>query len=62
MNSDTLFMLAVEAGCQPFWYDGMCGPAWHCGCPEVNGRPPHACDQQCSMITQQSLQEQPCTS
>jgi hypothetical protein len=48
---DEIYKLAVEVGCRPFWYDGMFGPAWHCGC--VDNR--HACDQQCSMITFRSL-------
>lgn len=47
---DHIFMLAVENGCQPFWWDGIYGWAWHCNCPDLR----HACDQQCSMITTKS--------
>jgi len=54
---DALYNKAVEAGCKPFWHDGIFGPAWHCGCLNVDGYPPHACDQQCSMITFDSLKK-----
>ena len=30
MSADEVFTMAVAAGCQPVWYDGICGPAWHC--------------------------------
>ena len=44
---DEIYMIAVANGCSPFWYDGMLGPTWHCGCEDNT----HACDQQCSAIT-----------
>ena len=43
---DKVFERAVAAGCKPFWYDGMIGPAWHCGC---NDRA-HQVDSQCSVV------------
>jgi len=43
--------IAIAVGCKPFWHDGIFGPAWHCGCDDDR----HACDQQCSMITEESL-------
>ncbi len=57
MNPDynEIYRRAIEVGCTPLWWDGMCGWAWHCNCPEVDGYPPHACDQQCSMLTMKSL-------
>jgi hypothetical protein len=51
LNYDKIFLLAVQVGCHPFWYDGIFGPAWHCGCDDTR----HGCDQQCSMITKNSL-------
>lgn len=48
---DKLYRAAIKAGCKPFWHDGICGPAWHCGCDDLA----HACDQQCSMITRGSI-------
>jgi hypothetical protein len=48
---DNLYRAAIKAGCKPFWHDGICGPAWHCGCVDLA----HICDQQCSMITMDSL-------
>lgn len=50
MDHDRIFMLAVAKGCQPFWWDGIFGPAWHCGCDDDA----HGCDSQCSMITEKS--------
>lgn len=50
MNHDKIFLLAIEHGCKPFWHDGIIGPSWHCGCDDNR----HACDQQCSMITEKS--------
>ena len=41
---DVAFEKAVAAGCKPFWYDGIIGPAWHCGCDQ-NGKT-HYADQQ----------------
>lgn len=46
---DKLYKAAVKAGCTPFWYDGIFGWAWHCGCGL------HHSDSQCSMITFASL-------
>jgi hypothetical protein len=54
MSTDELFVKAIEAGCQPIWHDGIFGPAWHCGCDGLE----HACDQQCSMITEASIARQ----
>lgn len=48
---DELFTMALEAGCNPFWADGIFGPAWHCGCEKRL----HGFDSQCSMITVDSL-------
>ena len=45
---DVAFEKAVAAGCKPFWYDGIIGPAWHCGCDQ-NGKT-HYADQQCSVV------------
>ena len=44
MSADEVFTMAVAAGCQPVWYDGICGPAWHCDCEDLA----HAYDSQCS--------------
>lgn len=52
MSKDELFDKAVAAGCQPFWWDGIFGPAWHCGCKDQK----HFMDSQCSMITEASLE------
>ena len=49
---DELFKKAVAAGCKPFWFNGIFGPAWHCGCEDEA----HFCDQQRSMITEKSLE------
>ena len=49
---DNIFIKAVEVGCNPKWYNGIFGWAWHCGCSDFR----HACDQQCSMITIESLE------
>lgn len=46
-NHDKALAKARTAGCKPFWYDGIIGPAWHCGCPEENN---HYADQQCSVV------------
>ena len=58
MYNDTdnaeLYQEAVSAGCTPKWYDGMFGPAWHCGCPKKD----HACDSQCSALTFYSVQQE----
>lgn len=48
--NDRVYELAEANGCNPFWYDGMLGWAWHCGCADDR----HQCDQQCSMITLES--------
>lgn len=48
---DEIFLLALEQGCSPEWYDGILGWSWHCGCP-LNL---HGCDQQCSALTKASL-------
>jgi hypothetical protein len=50
-KKEALRQKAVEAGCKPFWWDGIFGWAWHCGCDDLA----HACDSQCSMITEKSL-------
>jgi hypothetical protein len=50
MTPEKIRALAVENGCQPFWYDGMFGWAWHCGCDDNL----HCCDQQCSVIDARS--------
>ena len=46
MSADEVFKMAVAAGCQPVWYDGICGPAWHCDCEDLA----HAYDSQCSVV------------
>ncbi len=51
-TGDELFQLAVAAGCKPKWYDGIFGWRWHCTC---DGEPNHCSDQQCSMITVDSI-------
>lgn len=33
-------------GCNPVWYDGIFGFAWHCSCEDND----HGCDSQCSDI------------
>ena len=43
---------AFLVGCKPMWYDGMFGWMWHCGCDDHK----HACDQQCSILTMESLE------
>jgi hypothetical protein len=48
---DEIFLSAVQAGCQPFWHDGILGPAWHCGCAGNK----HGFDRQCSMIPKSSI-------
>jgi hypothetical protein len=47
---DEIFQLAIADGCQPFWWDGIYGWAWHCNCDNEA----HFCDSQCSMITKKS--------
>lgn len=61
MNPDynQIYMRALEVGCTPLWWDGIHGWSWHCNCAEVNGYPPHASDQQCSMLTIKSLAKHP---
>ena len=39
---------ALDAGCYPFWFDGILGPAWHCGCPR--DKETHYIDSQCSVL------------
>lgn len=46
-----LALRARGIGCRPIWYDGIYGWAFHCGCSDLK----HACDQQCSMITEESI-------
>lgn len=48
---------ASAHGCRPFWYDGMIGWGWHCGCKNLR----HACNQQCSAITVKSAAYGECT-
>jgi hypothetical protein len=48
---DEIFQMAVAAGCDPQWYDGILGWRWHCGC-ENNI---HGCDSQCSAMTKYSI-------
>ena len=43
-----IYDLAVKNGCNPIWYNGIFGWAYHCTCGC------HECDQQCSMITLES--------
>lgn len=52
-HDDEVFMAACAAGCEPYWYDGIFGPAWHCGCVDLK----HALDQQCSMVTLESIRQ-----
>jgi len=52
--NDELFLIAVVAGCTPRWFDGIFGWRWHCGC---DGEPNHCSDQQCSMITVDSIKQ-----
>jgi len=42
--------LAEANGCQPFWWDGIFGWAYHCNCEDEL----HFCDQQCSAISKRS--------
>ncbi len=53
MNNDQIFRLAKRNGCQPFWFYGVFGPSWHCGCDDVR----HVMDQQCSAITEKSAKK-----
>ena len=48
MNHDKAYELAVKAGCKPFWFDGIMGPAWHCGCPDDDTT--HFIDSQCAVV------------
>lgn len=50
---DALYDEAVRVGCKPVWYDGIFGWRWHCGC----GDNEHGFDQQCSVLTTESLRE-----
>ena len=45
-----VYKTAKKNGCKPKWYDGICGPAWHCTCRQGT----HYCDSQCSMIDVES--------
>ena len=47
----TLALRARGLGCRPRWYDGIIGWAFHCMCEDRK----HAHDQQCSVITAESL-------
>jgi hypothetical protein len=47
----SLHEAALDGGCQPLWRDGILGWGWHCGCPDNR----HGADQQCSIITHESL-------
>lgn len=49
-----IYKKAMSVGCNPLWYDGMFGWAWHCGCEDHK----HSCDQQCSMLTMNSLERE----
>jgi hypothetical protein len=53
LDHDKIFELAVANGCKPFWWDGIFGHAWHCGCDDDI----HFCDSQCSMVTEKSAQK-----
>ena len=44
-----VYKKAVKAGCKPFWYDGIVGWAWHCGCDQDKEKT-HYVDQQCSVV------------
>jgi hypothetical protein len=46
-----LYARAMSDGCLPQWADGILGEAWHCTCMDNR----HGCDQQCSAITEESL-------
>ena len=53
VTQDRLYQLALKAGCQPQFYDGILGPRWHCGCGDLR----HSTGQQCSVITEESLRK-----
>lgn len=55
MTDEQIHAAALKAGCRPLWWDGIFGPAWHCGCADLK----HAGDSQCSMITEASLNDGP---
>ena len=53
MPSEKQYAIKARAesnGCRPFWYDGILGWKWHCGCEDGL----HCCDQQCSAIDERS--------
>ena len=49
-----IYRKAISVGCNPLWYDGIFGWAWHCGCKDLR----HTCDSQCSMLTMNSLERE----
>lgn len=51
-HNDTAARVAEAHGCSPFWCEAY--KAFCCGCDDLR----HACDQQCSVITNESALRQ----